>query len=37
MRISDAAIEMGAKQIGSEGSPTTSRIPVGRTHLNAVS
>ena len=37
MRISDAAIEMGAKQMDSEGSPTTKSMPVGRTHLNAVS
>src|SRR5580658_2890656 len=37
MRTSDAAIEIGGKQIGSAGRPTTRRIPDGRTQRNAVS
>src|SRR5271154_6557834 len=37
IRTSDAAIEMGGKQMDSAGRPTTRRIPVGRAQRNAVS
>ena len=37
MRTSDAAIEMGGKQMDSEGRPTTRSIPPGRMQGKAVS